>query len=177
MYEVLYCSQCGDAWERKVVRGRKPSLCSRCKYAGAIVRTRRTKASGLLVLSDGGKSEAGFGSERNDCTVRAVAVACEVPYRTAYTFMSQMGRKRNKGAYFHGIITRTNGLLFGKRVVPDNYIKPARGLKTFLLRNPQLRRGTWMLHSTHHVSVLRDGKLIDSFDSSRKTFNGAWKVM
>jgi hypothetical protein len=109
--------------------------------------------------------------------VRALAVACEAPYREAYTFMARAGRRKNKGAFFHSIIARNNGEVLGCKLTPAESIKPAKGIRTFLLRNPQMRKGIWVLHMTRHVAVLRNGQLVDSFDSSRKVIDGAWRVM
>lgn len=178
--ETLWCTECGDWWERRVVRGRKPSLCPSCKRVVQFVRNPnpRPKARPAnLILNDGGKSDAGFKRETNDCTVRALAVACDVPYSEAYTFMAQNGRRKNKGSYFQQVIWRNNGEILGRTLVDDRTIKPAKGTKTAFLRNPQLRRGTWLVHMTHHVAVMKDGQLIDSFDSSRKVIDGAWKVL
>lgn len=176
-YETLYCD--GGHWfERRVVRGRKPSLCPSCKRAVQIVRNpnRRPRTpSSSLVIADGGKSEEGFGAEKNDCTVRALAVACDVSYRDAYLFMSRNGRRKNKGSYFHQVIARNGGEVLGRKIEAENLV-PAKGIKTAFLRNPKLRTGTWLVHSTHHVAVIKNGKLIDSFDSSRKILDGAWKV-
>lgn len=177
-YETLYCD--GGHWfERRVVRGRKPSLCPSCKRAVQIVRNpnpRPRTPSSNLVIADGGKKEAGFAGEKNDCTVRAVALACDVPYRDAYLFMQKNGRRKNKGSYFHSVVMVNNYDILGKQVKPEG-ILAAKGIKTALLRNPKLRKGTWMVHMTHHVAVLKDGVLMDSFDSSRKQINGAWRVL
>lgn len=173
--EQLYCDE-GHYWERTVVRGPKPRLCYKCKQRlAAPVRARKPVPSNLII-SDGGRKAHGFNGEKNDCTVRAVALACDVDYRTAYTFMANNGRRKNKGSYFHRVVVDNDYKILGRQVKPE-IILPAKGLKTALLRNPKLRTGTWMIHMTSHVATLKDGILLDSFDSSRKQINGAWRVL
>lgn len=184
-YEMLRCEHCNYSFERQVQRGRKPRLCEFCRMDGVKLRPKApiTRPAsnpgravvGSLVISDGGKSEAGYGFERNDCTVRAIAVACEAPYAQAYTFMARNGRRKNKGAFFHSIIARNSNAVLGKSLTPIA-VNPAKGIRVFLQRNPQMRKGTFVIHMTRHVAVLRNGQLVDSFDSSRKVINGAWLV-
>lgn len=168
MRRCVSCLEMFSPWSQEL-------SCYRCSPTAKRVSAPKPKPSNLI-LNDAGKSAVGMAREANDCTVRALAIACGVNYRDAYEFMRRNGRKPGKGAPFSLIIRRHNGLVLGHRLETALAIRPARGLKTFLERNPRLRTGTWILHSTHHASTLKEGKLYDSFDSTRKTFDGAWAV-
>ena len=191
MYEVLKCEECFHTWERSVTRGRKPRICPDCRAWGikpvTVPRRRVTAVDVLLdpnsspiVFTDGGRKDEGkMGWENSDCTVRAIATATGRPYSEAYHFMAQAGRKPGKGANFHGAIyraMRTVGNVLGYKFEDMGGFKRARGLKTALERNPALRKGTWVLQQPRHVCTLKDGKILDSFDSSRKEIRGAYRV-
>lgn len=190
MYEVLHCESCLKEWERVVVRGRKPRICVHCREWGAKptpVRRRRVTAVDILldpakavvVLTDGGRKDEGIRWENSDCTVRAIATATGKPYSAAHAFMAAAGRKHGKGANFHGAVWRAMrdvGHILGYKFEDVRPFHRSRGLKTALIRNPQLRKGTWILQQPRHVATLKDGKILDSFDSSRKDIRGAYKV-
>lgn len=191
LVEFLQCEECFTTWERVVVRGRKPRICDDCRRYGikpvTIPRRRITAAdvldpNSILIYTDGGRKDEGIGWENSDCTVRAIATATGVPYSKAHAFMAKAGRKRGKGANFSGAIyraMRNEGHVFGCKFEEISYqdFKRSRGLKTALMRNPALRTGTWVLQQPRHVVTLKDGKLLDSFDSSRKEIRGAYKVV
>lgn len=177
MFETLYCNRCWGSFQRQVKRGRKPELCPRCKPAPAVRRVPSPAMANRLIITDGGRNEIGI-KDTNDCTVRAVALATGRGYAAAHKFLADNGRKRGKGAYFFGIIARnmrTPGHILGCTFT-EVPVTRSRGLKTTLARNPHLRRGTWVLQMHHHVATLKDGKLMDSFDSSRKEVLGAWRI-
>jgi hypothetical protein len=46
-------------------------------------------------ITDAGRSQAGFGQENNDCTVRALAKAGNIDYKLAHEIMAEEGRKPN----------------------------------------------------------------------------------
>lgn len=46
----------------------------------------------------------------NDCSVKALAIACNVPYGDAHRTMQMNGRKTNKGAYGYQILRTIRNL-------------------------------------------------------------------
>lgn len=40
-------------------------------------------------------------NETNDCTVKAVAIACDIPYIKAHAVLKEIGRKPGRGLYAH----------------------------------------------------------------------------
>lgn len=171
MYEVLYCKSCFRSWERTIRRGRKPSLCLYCRPS---TKPRPFKhVSPKVELVDAVSPQW----ETNDCTVRTIALATGRPYSEAHAFLAEHGRKRGRGVNFAVVLRSVNHEVLGKTFLPCHQLYRAKGIKTFLLRNPQFRRGTYVLHFTKHVAVLKDGKIFDSFDSSRKVIDKAWKIV
>ena len=175
MYEELFCSSCFDYWVRPLVRGRKPSTCPRCRPARPTPVRAPKAPTGVLELTDGDRPSS-YLNERNDCTVRALAVATGKGYAAAHQFMSRNGRKPGRGAQFARILRANKHEVLGTRLQPISLVE-AKGLRTAILRNPQLRTGTWILQMRAHVVTLKDGKLYDSFDSSRKVVRSAWRVL
>jgi hypothetical protein len=41
------------------------------------------------VYDDGGRAQAGYKGQAGDCTVRAIAIATELPYQEVYDELSQ----------------------------------------------------------------------------------------
>lgn len=48
-------------------------------------------------LNDGGRQHSKRPRQRNDCTVRAVAIASSIPYDSAYDLLKANGRKCSRG--------------------------------------------------------------------------------
>lgn len=176
MYESLVCYTCGREWSRKVVRGRKPHSCPPCRPAPATPRRPAHRPTSSVEYTDGGRVEAGFTREASDCTVRALATATDSTYKQAHTFMATNGRRNGKGHAFASVLARHDYAVLGCNILPANIFNRARGLRTALLRNPFLRKGTWIIQMPRHVVTLRNGVLLDSFDSSAKEFRNAWLV-
>lgn len=174
MLEYLCCENCYRPWTRTRTRGRKPSLCPRCKPVPA-ARRKPVSAAVQLVGSDSKVLAGRPVRETNDCTVRTMAIATGRPYPEAHAWLAKAGRRNGRGVPFASVIRRAGHAALGTRFDPVPVVR-SKGLRTFLLRNPGLRRGTYVLHCTKHVCVLKNGKILDSFDSSRKVFDGCWKV-
>jgi hypothetical protein len=51
-----------------------------------------------LQTTDGGKVQEGFQHEYNDCAVRALAIAANVPYAKAHAALKAQGRRDRKGS-------------------------------------------------------------------------------
>lgn len=173
MVETLRCEVCSFVWTRPVTRGRKPRVCDFCRRYGNKPAPKVNRES--VIYTDGGQKDAGV-RDTNNCTVRALANATGRPYMEAHTFMADNGRRHGKGAYFRTVLESNGNKALGHRFVFTR-IQPSRGIKTLMERNPHLKRGTWILKMRTHVATLKDGKLYDSFDSSRKDILWAWEVL
>lgn len=99
-----------------------------------------------------------FSHETNDCTVRALSNAFDIPYEKAHGFLKKKGRKDKRGFHFYTIFKSTKCSLFKHRV--SFHDKPHKSLATFVKQHPE---GTFIIGLNKHVTVLREGVIIDSF--------------
>ena len=98
-----------------------------------------------------------------DCAIRAVAVALDVDWDTAFDLIAhnakQMGETMDADAAW-GSVLRQHG--FGRAVIP-NTCPDCFTARDFCIDNP---RGVYVLGFGNHVATVIDGVLIDSWDSS-----------
>ena len=107
--------------------------------------------------SDGGRTASGFGYEHNDCVVRALAHAYEIPYAEAHAKMKALGRKDRKPTYY--MRDKINeGFKFKLHINFDN--KKKITLKTFLKKN---YKGNYLIRIRGHALAINDGVLVDSY--------------
>jgi hypothetical protein len=111
-------------------------------------------------------------SEKNDCTVRAMAIATETSYTKAYLKLATAGRKHNRGFHVYKLL-KTNTVHFNYRFEKLKF-RRAITLHKFLKRYPQ---GTYYVQKSGHVFVVRDGAVLDNFRPGAYTrIVKAWKV-
>lgn len=106
--------------------------------------------------SDGGRVASGFGFERNDCVVRAIAHAYEIPYAEAHAKMKALGREDKKPTYYMRDKMK-NGFEFKHHMNFDG--KRTITLKTFLKRK---YKGNYIIRIRGHALAVIDGVLVDS---------------
>jgi hypothetical protein len=124
-------------------------------------------------ITDGGKTKDGFHHEHNDCAVRAVAIACEIPYKEAHAKLKAHGRKDRGTTYnFVGFVA--------KKIKTQKKLKPTKGkaslgtLATFLKNNP---KGTYIACKRGHAFAVVDGVVNDSWKVKMGShIKFAWKV-
>lgn len=106
-----------------------------------------------------------------DCAVRAVSVALDVDWETAYLMLTAngyaMGDMPSSDAVW-GATLRQHG--FYKTVLPDD-CPDCYSANDFCLEHPQ---GTYVLGFGGHTACVKDGILYDSWDSSMETINYYW---
>jgi hypothetical protein len=112
-------------------------------------------------------------NERNDCTVRALAISTGKPYWDAYTVLQTFGRKPNKG-------TNIRKFFKNNKIVLDHWFKKLNFRKQITL-NKFVKKypvGTFYVRISRHVFVVKDGVAIDM--SKPKTYcriTDAWEVL
>lgn len=112
--------------------------------------------------------------ENNCCTVIAVAVAARVGFGKAYHAMKREGRKDRRGAYFAQYKRALDKMGFD--VVPiENTM--GKTLATAKKRAP--KQGTFLLHTSRHVTCIRDGEMVDwaADNNSRKRITAITQVI
>lgn len=112
--------------------------------------------------------------ERNDCTVKALALACDIPYEQAHAEMAATGRKNGRGHYYFSLNKAIQA--HGKTLVkidPEEFIakypKPHFNLKSVTTHHPDRFKKVWKDGNTYlfyttrmaHVCVIKDGEMID----------------
>jgi len=98
---------------------------------------------------DGGRQAAGFKGGAGDCVVRSIAIAANLPYLQVYDH-------RN---VFHDYI-----LGLGFEWVAT--MKIGSGCQVHM-RNDELPQGTLIVKVSKHLTVIKDGVILDTHDPSR----------
>ena len=98
----------------------------------------------------------------DDCAVRAVAVALDVDWDTAYDLIAEnakyMAEMMHRNVAWWSVL-RQNG--FSRAIIP-NTCPDCYSVADFCREHP---RGVYVLGFYDHVASIVDGKLIDSWDS------------
>ena len=110
-------------------------------------------------------------SENNDCSVKAVAIACDVPYKVAQKALEKQGRKARKGASLGSIQLAVASLGYAMEPVKVN----AKTVKT-LDREPVVAKGHYMALVNGHILAIKDGVIEDWTDGRRNRILLTYKV-
>ena len=103
--------------------------------------------------------------ERNDCTVKAIAIAAGIPYDCAYSLLKSFGRRPRRGyklqLHLSGILSR-----LGLAVHQRDYLIPAikrkgSGLTMMTVSDYLPKRGVFLLWTARHVACYRGGRVHD----------------
>lgn len=103
------------------------------------------------------------GKRVGDCAVRAVSVALDMDWETAYALLSMEGYSRGdlpSSDATWGNVLRRYGF---KRYAIDNQCPDCYNAEDFASDHPQ---GIYVLGFGGHVATVKDGQLYDSWDSS-----------
>ena len=105
------------------------------------------------------------GRSVGDCAVRAVASALGVDWETAYAMIARngylMGDMPSSNSVW-GAVLRQNG--FSRKAVP-NTCPDCYTLERFAEDHPE---GVYVVGTGNHVATIRDGWLLDAWDSSEE---------
>ena len=120
-----------------------------------------------FVKTDAGRSFSKRKKQKNDCTVRAVALVMAVPYDTAYDHLRDLGRDCSRGFSVPDFADDQPDL----KPLP---VENGMTLGKFLQEHP---KGTHMVTIKGHVFGIVDGTVFDTFTISADTeIRQAWKV-
>lgn len=139
-----------------------------------------------FAYDDGGRAAAGYQGQAGDCTVRALAIACELPYQEAYDLVNrhalrERDSRRRRGrkssartgvfrATFHRVLAE-----LGWAWTPTMHIGSGC---TVHVRADELPRGRLILNLSKHYAAFVDGVLRDTYDDSRggtRCVYGYWR--
>lgn len=111
------------------------------------------------------------GRSVGDCAVRAVSAALEIPWEDAFARIAanafSMGDMPSSNSVW-GAVLRQNG--FCRKSIPDT-CPDCYTFADFARDNPE---GVFVLGTGTHVAVIRDGTLLDAWDSSAEVPQFVW---
>ena len=108
--------------------------------------------------TDGGRSLSKRPRQRNDCVVRAIAVACEVTYDEAYDILRGLGRRSCRSVkpdVWKTWMLKYQGSVFVNYPVIIGV--PRMTLDFFCAQ----AKGRWVVHIARHLTAVVDGTLYD----------------
>lgn len=118
------------------------------------------KAYGLSypwAANDAGRSNSRRSKQKNDCTVRALAMVRGMAYDDAYDLLAAAGRKCSKGFQFTNWINEQS---WAARIAfPAVKGQPRMNPATFVQRFPQ---GRYICQVAKHVFAVIDGVIYDT---------------
>jgi hypothetical protein len=127
--------------------------------------TEKLPAAGFEIrfrFTDGGRSQSKRPREKRDCTVRALALVCEVSYDEAYEFLAAHGRRPNEGFEYWNRFLDRQAVIFGRRITKHSFpaLKNRKRMRPdrFLAEYP---KGRFILTFSDHVAPVLDGVLWD----------------
>lgn len=130
----------------------------------------------MYQYNDGGRTQSKRPKQKADCTVRAIALTCDLPYDEAYDLLKDAGRRSHAGFDFSGFIKKQNEIN-GKRLVwkPFQAVKgqPRMKPETFIKQFPE---GKFILSIAGHVSVVINGINHDIFEQWGRCVYGVWEI-
>ncbi len=124
------------------------------------------------VATDAGRSQSARPRQKNDCTVRALAVAKGMQYDDAYDLLAEAGRKCGRGFEFKDWISKQPWA----RKISFPAIKGQRRMNpsTFVEKFP---KGVFICRVAKHVFAVRDGVVYDTFENAPdRCIYMAWEV-
>lgn len=127
-----------------------------------------------VVITDGGRSAAGYLGSTGDCAVRAIAIASGKPYQEVYDAINNEAKQEKPSKRRRGKSNARTGVY---RVTADKYLKSlgAKWTPTMLvgsgckvhLRTGELPSGNLVVSVSKHYVAVIDGVIHDNHDPSR----------
>ena len=126
--------------------------------------------------------------ETNDCSVKAVAVACGVEYSVAHAALKKQGRIDRQGAWpnqIRGAVNELGFKLVSLRTsdIIGQYPGTHKNLQSVTTHHPERFAKVWavvgtcLIYSAGHVSAVKDGKLHDWAVGRAKRATGVMAVL
>lgn len=124
------------------------------------------------IYTDGGRAEAGFKTQ-TDCGIRAMAIACNIPYKEARKALREASKKgkMGSGAIARGIYKEDMQAALSAYGFVHKKAPKFEGRKA---RYTDLPKGRIVAHMAKHFAAVVDGNLCDAWDSSSKMVYDYW---
>jgi hypothetical protein len=129
-----------------------------------------------FIYDDGGRLNAGFVGETNDCAVRSVSIATGIPYKDVYTGINKFareqilrGKSKNK--------RRSNSRTGVTRILLNRYLESVgftwmptkfvgKGVEVHL-REHELPKGRLVVRVSRHFTAVVNGVIHDNHNPQR----------
>lgn len=112
-----------------------------------------------------------YNREDNDCGVRALAVACEIPYEQAHWSLQEAGRLAGQSCCMPQMIDAANRLRFA--MVPTDC--KSRTLRT-VERELKKTHGGFIVTTTDHAVGVWNGEMIDHARGRLWRLDGIYRI-
>lgn len=125
--------------------------------------------------NDGGRAEAGYKGQANDCVVRAIAIATEQPYKKVYKELYALNRKNN-GRYLLGRNPSPRNAGTAMRTIKEYLAElgwkwtPTMGIGTGCtvhLHPKELPAGRVIVRVSKHMTAVINGVVHDTYQPDR----------
>jgi hypothetical protein len=110
-------------------------------------------------------------NEYNDCTVKAIAITCDVPYKVAHKALANEGRKSRCGSYWSQQVRAINSLGYALETV-GHTAKTINQVKS----DRVVQNGYFLAYVRGHVAAVVNGKVEDWTDGRRHRIQKVFKV-
>lgn len=114
-------------------------------------------------------------NERNDCAVKAVAIATGVGYEKAHSVFAKLGRRNGRGVSWEQMVKAIKQCT-GHDINYDQIFKPNGQRYTGRTIGQALPSGKYILIFKGHVAALVDGVIEDWTEARCKRILGYWKI-
>lgn len=124
------------------------------------------------VCTDAGRAASKRPRQKNDCTVRALALVRDLPYDEAYELLKDAGRQCSRGFVFATWISKQAGI----RKISFPAIRGQRRMtpSEFVIKHPQ---GRYICKVAKHVFAVIDGVVHDDFENAPdRCVYTAWQI-
>ncbi len=112
--------------------------------------------------------------DRNFCTVIALAFALDISPAAAQKRLRALGRRKGKGVIFPVLLAAISSGGKSYTRLEKHPCTKAKTMITLMKLIP--KRGTFLVHQTTHVAIVRDGKVMDWSEGRRKRINGVYRI-
>lgn len=114
-------------------------------------------------------------NERNDCTVKAIAIACDKPYRMVHAMLKAEGRRDRQGCYLPAQFATFNKLGYKlTEVAGEAPFKFGGTVTTLTKRLPS--KGNFVAYVRGHIIAVKNGKIEDWTEGRRHRILQVYKV-
>ena len=139
------------------------------------------RTSNVAEMIEGYSDDRYLMSEKNDCTVVALASALKMSYKAAHKLAKKHGREDRRGMITHAYYSMLNKIPSLRPMSQSEittYYKStgklrANKLSTFIKRYP---KGTYILSVRQHTVTVEDGVVLERGTPANWHVNKAWEV-